>query len=465
MPTYTPPGVFFKNSTASNFTSSAVSPASVGIFGLPQATATLTEEIVIPADVSGSSVASSPLSKANASVSSITLTGSDTALKANTDYKLETSKTGDDVFTTIRRADSSTALTGTTRTSVTVTYSYTASNLYEPLRFSTVADVEAFYGVSVSGTYEVNSPISLAARLAFLNGASTVICVAVKSSSPSDIEAAINKLASQTDVAIVVPAVGDPAVFSAVASSVKKASDSELERRAIVGIDGSTQDKDSTAFTSAASSVKSSRCIVVAPGSADYRVDSGNTIKLGGQYLAAALAGVAISLDVQVPLTRKRVYGFTAVDDSFDTGEKNILSAAGVCVIEQTVTGITRVRHGVTTDNSSKNTSEWSITGSADYVISNLRSTLDSADYIGSPVTDTTVLSIKGLMDAFLSSSVADGVIGSYDNLTVAQRTSEPDVIDISVEIGFLYPLNRIYVTLTSSSLTGDTTATASDRA
>ena len=110
MPTYTPPGVFFKNSTASNFTSSAVSPASVGIFGLPQATATLTEEIVIPADVSGSSVASSPLSKANASVSSITLTGSDTALKANTDYKLETSKTGDDVFTTIRRADSSTAL-------------------------------------------------------------------------------------------------------------------------------------------------------------------------------------------------------------------------------------------------------------------------------------------------------------------------------------------------------------------
>ena len=153
------------------------------------------------------------------------------------------------------------------------------------------------------------------------------------------------------------------------------------------------------------------------------------------------------------------------MDDSFDTGEKNILSAAGVCVIEQTVTGITRVRHGVTTDNSSKNTSEWSITGSADYVISNLRSTLDSADYIGSPVTDTTVLSIKGLMDAFLTSSVADGVIGSYDNLTVARRTSEPDVIDISVEIGFLYPLNRIYVTLTSSSLTGDTTVTASDRA
>lgn len=80
-------------------------------------------------------------------------------------------------------------------------------------------------------------------------------------------------------------------------------------------------------------------------------------------------------------------------------------------------------------------------------------------------MTDTTVLSIKGLMDAFLTSSVADGVIGSYDNLTVAQRTGEPDVIDISVGIGFLYPLNRIYVTLTSSSLTGNTTVTASDRA
>jgi hypothetical protein len=56
---------------------------------------------------------------------------------------------------------------------------------------------------------------------------------------------------------------------------------------------------------------------------------------VGGQYVAAALAGMLASYAVSTPLTRKPVSGFNGVNDFRSRQDKNDDAASGLLVVEQ----------------------------------------------------------------------------------------------------------------------------------
>lgn len=464
MALYTPPGVFFKDSTSANYSSTNVWPSSVGIFGRAVTSLQFSEEVEIPADIEedleadpeiiGRPVPSDPLQYANPS--NIVVSNASGVLELNEDYVLITTESDGNDYISIERIEESTNISDTGDT-VRVTYDYTPLQYSETLRFSDSIDIRAFYGEPFDDEGNVQSELSLAAEFALKNGAPSVICVAVSEDTESSYISALKKLEKAKDVAVITSASGDQDLFSEISSSVSALSKSGYERRAILGVDGTSNALNEGSLSQIASNIGNKRVAFVAPSVVKYKVGD-NLVKIGGQYLAAAIAGIAVGMPIQEPLTRKRISGFPDFEDSFTTAEKNSMSANGVMVVEQTIQGILRIRHGVTTDTSSKNASEWSITGATDYVIAGLRDILETSTFIGSPITGETVPSLTGMVDSFLISCTYNEIIRDYDDLTVIQRVTEPDIIDIRFSIGYLFPLNRIMVTLSSSSMTGDST-------
>lgn len=63
---------------------------------------------------------------------------------------------------------------------VTVSYEYTGEDFYDLQRFNDYDDVRDLYGNPFDPTGAINSPLSLAAYLAFSNGASRIVCAAVE---------------------------------------------------------------------------------------------------------------------------------------------------------------------------------------------------------------------------------------------------------------------------------------------
>lgn len=471
MATYTPPGVFVTDSSNANYSTSAVSPSSVGIFGEALAALSYVETVAIPADIPESEdlegdiipsqpVASQLLRHPNATSVTVTRIDNGELLTLGTDYELVTTKVGDDTYSSVKRIFDSTFIPSAGAT-VSVSYDYALSNFHETLRFTNAMDVAMFYGDAFDANGNIQSPLTLAARLAFDNGATSVITRATLDNTEQEYLNALTELNKAKDIAVITCASGDGSLAGAISLATKTASAQELERRAIIGLDGTSNSISTESLITTAKQISNNRVALVVPTVVDYRVVGLNrVVSIGGQYLAAAIAGIAVSLNVQEPLTRKSVFGFAGIPDVYDTTTKNALAAAGCMVVEETLQGVVRIRHGVTTDTTSKNNSEWSVVGVTDYVISTARSMLDNAGFVGSAITPATVPSLLGMMTAFLSTAVMDNVIGNYDSLTVLQREAEPDVIDIRFAVSFMFPLNRIYVTMTSSASTGSTDIT-----
>lgn len=453
---YTPPGVFVTDQTVANYSSSATVPSSVGIFGLASNELSFTETLVVPAD-EGDPRETDLFEFPNVANVRASVAETGTALTEGTDFELVTREQDGAVYTALSRVLDSEHLTDG-GANVKVTYNYSPANFHKALRFNNTVDIAAFYGPAFDSDGIVSSEVTLAAQLALANGAPTVIIVASKDDNEQSYLEALETLNKARDVAIIVPASGSQSLFTSVSTAVNSASNSELERRAIVGVDGSDSVVDADMLTNYASQISNRRVALVAPSYANIRIPSMDKIvKVGGQFIAATVAGRSASLTVEMPLTRKVIQGVHSLEDNYDTVDKNNLSASGVMVVEETAQGTMRVRHGVTTDNSTKNSSEWSIVGATDQVVSGIRNMLDTSGFIGSPITSGTVPAITGMIDSLLTSSVADNVILNYGDLTVNQRQSEPDVIDVRFAIEFLFPLNRIYVTMTSSTTLGTT--------
>lgn len=453
---YTPPGVFVTDQTVANYSSSATVPSSVGIFGLASSYLSFTETVIVPAD-EGDPRETDVLKFPNVSNIKATVAETGTALVEGTDFEIVTKDQDGVTYTALTRIEDSEHLTDG-GANVKVTYNYSPANFHRALRFNNIVDVSAFYGPAFDSDGVISSDVTLSAQLALANGAPTVIIVASKDDTEQSHLEALDTLNKARDVAIIVPASGSQSLFTSISTAVNSASNAEMERRAIVGVDGSDSVVDADMLSNYANQISNRRVALVGPSYANIRIPSMDKIvKVGGQFIASAVAGRSASQTVEVPLTRKVIQGIHSLEDTYDTVDKNNLSASGVMVVEETAQGSMRIRHGVTTDNSTKNSSEWSIVGATDQVVSNIRTMLDTSGFIGSPITAGTVPAITGMIDSLLTSSVADNVILRYGDLAVVQRLSEPDVIDVRFAIEFLFPLNRIYVTMTSSTTLGTT--------
>jgi hypothetical protein len=351
---------------------------------------------------------------------------------------------------------------------IQIRYQYTNEQYYQPYIFYDYADVVAAYGPPFdTKTGVIISGLTLASHFAFLNGAYQVVAVAVKSSAGvghatvGDYGGALELLKDQPMVAVIVTDSGEQPLHQLVQEHVDQQSAARHERRAIVALDGTVAPAASAQRIIDAQALSDRRICLVCPNSFNYfSPELNQTILLGGQYMAASLAGVTVSMSYAQPLTRKTVTGWIGIGELEREGQKNLESQNGLLVVEKTRTQKIQVRHGVTTDPTDMLSREWSIIGQQDAMCYRLRDYLESDNLIGQPIYPFTLINVKGSADAALQSLIRDGLIVDYTALKVRQLATNPDVLEVSFAWLPAFPLNYIVVTFSVSLTTGNLTST-----
>jgi hypothetical protein len=395
-------------------------------------------------------------------------------LNAGEDGLTDTSVTRRDDVYALKRVRASSSGIGVGQ-KLLVSYRYTEPEYFDVHSLYDYDDVRDRYGEPFGPNKQIQSELTLAAKFAFMNGASNVLTVAVDpysvnaNGTQKELEEcyfdALDKLSDESQIAIVVPAIGDDYVHDLIKTHVAQQSDNRYERRAILGIDG-TKDGGKVPTSSRiqlARSMKSNRIAMVSPSQFQcYSVEVGDFITLGGQFMAAAVAGKSVSQIAAMPLTRKTITGFVGptTTDSLREGEKTNETANGLMVIEKTRSNQLQIRHGVTTDPADLLNREWSITGQQDVMVYRVRDYLDADGLIGMPIYDTTLIQVKASAESALVSLVRDQVIVGYQNLKVRQIATMPDVIEVRYEWKPAYPLNYILVKYSVAVMTGDVVVT-----
>lgn len=357
---------------------------------------------------------------------------------------------------------------------VQISYRYTGMDVsrgtgdyFDVYAYYDFDDVRDHYGEPFDASGNVQSEVTLAAKFAFMNGASTVLTCAVDTETNNSLaqgyQEALNKFRDEDQIAVIVPGTGSSYIYQLVKEHVNSQSNNRYERRAVVGIDGSGGSIDTSSRQDYAMAVSDRRIAMVSPSRFSYYApELSKEIILGGQYMAAAVAGKSVSQIAAMPLTRKVISGFVgpAENPPQREGEKNLETQNGLMVVEKTRRNQIQVRHGVTTDPTDLLTREWSIIGQQDVMVYRIRDFLDSDGLIGMPIYDTTLIQVKASAESALQSLVRDQIIVGYQNLKVRQIATLPDVIEVRYEWQPAYPLNYIVVRYSVAVMTGDVTPT-----
>lgn len=359
---------------------------------------------------------------------------------------------------------------------VLVSYEYTEADYYQPQEFADFDDVQDHYGPALNQqTGAIASPISFAARFAFQNGARQLVLVATTGNvgdpvDPSELEAAYAKIAADQDIRIVVPLAVDVAATSGdggnlsviaqdLVNHVVGASEQGNFRVGILGAEKSV----TYSAVELAADAGSPRVILAWPNRLNYFHGFTNqTIEVGGYYLAAAYAGRLISLQSQVPLTRKRIFGFSGFPSSMaqvmTRSTKDNWSSNGVAVTEVNRQGQMVVRHGVSTGSGSIQNREVSLVRARDTLVTLLQETVDGSGLIGSYINDDAPGRVKGVVAGVLELAVSNGTIVGYHDLKARQTPGDPSVIEVKFQYQPAYPLNYIVISFSVNTTTGETT-------
>lgn len=355
-------------------------------------------------------------------------------------------------------------------------------------------------GAAVSGT-TITSPFTLAAQLAFQNGANTVQLLPVARITSSGTSAATatdwirtfstagtgsdpTYLATFGGVDAIVPLYGFvntsgtstgqiiPYGSSTVAQALTNYLANQFNvgnyQRAFLGVDGTYNQVTTSALQTLASGFGSSsagtRVTLAFPGSINYNPGlNSNTgltnvnFNIPGYYLAAALAGLFVGqTDVMVPITNKTVAGFNYIPNQIGlTDAATNYLPFGITTVYQKRDGNLWVLQGLTTNITNWLTQEISINAVGDRLANNVKNDLNNSFLIGGPLTQQTVSAALGTVQGTLTNAVSKGLIQSYQNLSYALYAPNPTTINITFQYSPTYPINYIQVTLSLNTQTG----------
>ena len=207
---------------------------------------------------------------------------------------------------------------------------------------------------------------------------------------------------------------------------------------------------EATAYADIARGFLDRRVVCTAPDKGKATIDGLETI-IEGYYLAAGLAGRISSKDPQQPLTEDSLIGFSGVvgsQDRYSEAQLQILSGGGLWVFYQPADNTpVRNRHQLTTDMTTVEKRELSVTTALDFTAKFIRTAL--RNFIGrfnitQSIQDAITTTLEGLRNFLLRL----GVFKSFEVNGIRQSASQPDTLEIDITVGILYPLNYIRVTL-----------------
>lgn len=197
--------------------------------------------------------------------------------------------------------------------------------------------------------------------------------------------------------------------------------------------------------------VKSDRMIgIAAPGVIlELDVDGKSAeFAVGGEFLAAAMAGMMIdpSIDVATTLTRKKMVGFSRLIKRYDDPTMDLMAADGLTVLVE-LDGAFQIRHWVTTDMSSPLKREPTSRLVIDYTRKVMRRNLDQ--FIGRKLIQSAVNSVTVTATATLKSLIEQEIIEGFKNLTVMRDDNDPTVLHVAFYVKPIFSLLWIPVELT----------------
>jgi hypothetical protein len=213
-----------------------------------------------------------------------------------------------------------------------------------------------------------------------------------------------------------------------------------------------TKAQQAAAVAAQSSTWNDERMVHVQPDICGINVN-GTVQNLPGYYLACTLGGLIAGLPVQQGLTNIAVAGITNLSDSnfyFTRSQLDSMAAAGTCLlVQQTQTSTPYVRHQLTTNMTVLNYREISLVKNLDYLayyfvsilkgfIGTWNITKDSLNTLRQTITSGGNL----LMGQSLP-KVGPPLV-SFNIASLAQDTTEPDMVDCTLNVALADPLNYI---------------------
>jgi len=167
--------------------------------------------------------------------------------------------------------------------------------------------------------------------------------------------------------------------------------------------------------------------------------------------LTPAVAGQIAGLAPQQPLTNLSVAGLSSVkfsSDWFTESQLNTIAQGGMYILKQSKPSSAIVcRHQLSTDMSSVEKREVSITKTVDYAAKFIRNTV--SPFIGRYVINNSTLEMIGIaIKGAGEILVRDGILNGFELASIAQDTVSKDTVLVSISILPPYPVNYIKIDL-----------------
>jgi hypothetical protein len=412
-------------------------------------------------------------------ISSFVLTNSLTGapLISGTNYSGPTTTSGVTTFTTI---SGSSFVQNSTYLQASYGYNTVLSGtLYNFTDYNSAANVFGQPFTYSGSTPVINSPASLAAFLAFQNGAPQVSLYNIVSQSGSltDFLTALQTFTGVDDFDLVVPLVYDYSYnslstgpfFKGVSQFLTAQATNGIFQRAFLGLDSSVTSalalnvpiNIATDMNNSRVSIANLPTINYNPGFNSSTGTTTGVVSINGYYAAAAAAGLWASNAPQTPLTHQSLTGFTSIANQLTASQETTQQSYGVMAIRQKRNGAIYIRHGLTTNTANWLTQEISISSVGDYVAKNFKTNFVNSNLIGQALTPSTVAAINGLAIGVLNNLKTAGVIQGYNNLNIVQNPSNPTQVLITFLYSPTIPLNYISVTIAVNTASGAFTVTA----
>lgn len=203
-------------------------------------------------------------------------------------------------------------------------------------------------------------------------------------------------------------------------------------------------------YANLATSYGDRRVTMVAPDQCAVSIDGLEQL-VKGYYMCAGIAGMIGQQPPQQGFTNFPMTGYTRVigsNDSFSDKQMNVGAAGGTYwVIQEVANGPLTCRHQLTTDTSSIEKRELSITRVVDYTAKFMRAGL--RNFIGKfNITQGFLDTLSTVVQGQLSYLTEAGTLIGGDLNNIVQDTTAPDTVLIDVTLDVPYPCNYIRLTL-----------------
>ena len=288
------------------------------------------------------------------------------------------------------------------------------------------------------------SELGRMAKLAYQNGAGTVLASPVAEDTLEAYQAALALVFAEKEAGFCVVGSALETVQKALRDAVESASKQNGECVGIVGLAEPTLKN----LTDRAAALNSERMVLVAP---DVYVWGESTLA-GGQMAAAALAGVLTDQsDPALPLNGQVLYGMTGVSKMYEDTEIDALVKGGVTVLEcygGRVSGMrgitTRTKTGQTEDATFRELGTILV---IDDVIPAIRKSLRTK-FARAKNNVLTRNAIRSQVIVELEKKKKAEIIDEYGDVTVTASEDDPTVCLVEFSFAVAHGLNQIYLTV-----------------